>query len=490
MPEALRVLPYLLVPVLALLFLNLRLSRKLRYPHDLLKADDRKGAASFLFRTFRLYHDVLLDALIAAVVAFAIFPPARPRAAAVVIDGSRAMLSGFGEHRPLAQALRRLRDDPALREAEPFLLTFDAATSGSRLRPIRSYVAEDVDSAIQALRRDFDFFSLDYGALAELREKGYGDITLLTDQLRVKGEGFRTVPLGFAVTFAAYPSAARFDRASGTWLIALVETGPRAALSVSAWDRGKGAFLRLAPGRFALEEGVAGRVVRLPAPGLYLLSLKGPYGLDDIDLPLRLPSSELSMEASGPFSERMRSVFPETEASARVDASLVDEGFAPATGSRALVSARVREEGTRVLDPARTGGALVAVGSRPGVDLTLGPSSVANEELVLAYDHFLSQRPLAFSDASRSDSKELIPVGTAYLANERPMPLPRLPQPSQFFETRPLDQVVLPPPASARWPWLVALACLSLLKLWSWARLTGKPLFLRDQAVSEGRTSV
>ena len=55
MPEPLRLLPFLLVPVVALLFLNLRLSRQLRYPHDLLKSADRCGLASFLFRHFRTY---------------------------------------------------------------------------------------------------------------------------------------------------------------------------------------------------------------------------------------------------------------------------------------------------------------------------------------------------------------------------------------------------------------------------------------------------
>ena len=57
------------LPVLALLFLNLRLSRRLRYPHDLLAAEERRGLASFLFRNLRTYYDVLLDALIALVLA-------------------------------------------------------------------------------------------------------------------------------------------------------------------------------------------------------------------------------------------------------------------------------------------------------------------------------------------------------------------------------------------------------------------------------------
>ena len=480
MLEPLRLLPFLLVPVLALLFLNLRLSRKLRYPHDLLKAEDRRGMASFLFRSFRTYYDVLLDGMIALALVFTIAPPHRHRSAAVVLDGSRSMLGGFFEVRPIEKALRRILTDPDLKGAEPFALVFDAKTARTRLVPIRSYLGADVEASILRLREDFDFFAPDYAQLLELREQGYGEITLLTDQLRVKPEGFQAIELGFAVNFAAYPTSVRFDRASEAWLVTLVESGQRVPMILSIWDKGAGAFTKLPLGRYAIDEGTAGRIVRFPAPGLYLLSFRGPFGLDDIDLPLLLPSRAISATAAGPFSQRMLSVFPDIDRSSPPSIVLADHGAKVPAGIRSVTTALVPESGHHMVDPARTGGALLAVGSVSGTDFALGPSSLKNEDLVLVYDAFLSHRPPAFLTSPPASTRGLIPAGTAYLAQSGPDLVPLLPPVSQFFEKRPEQRLLLPPPVSWRWPWVLLLALLAALKLILWVRLTGKPLMARD----------
>lgn len=478
MPEALRLLPFLLVPVLALLFLNLRLSRKLRYPHDLLAAEERRGLASFLFRNLRTYYDVLLDALIAVILAFALWPPRMQRPAAVVIDGSRAMLAGFAEDRPILKALKRIRTDPGLKGAEPFLLAFDPKTSATKVLPIGAFLKDlDAEEAIRRLRGGFDFASPDDAALAELRQRGYGDITLLTDQLRVRPVGFRAIELGFAVTFAVYPTAVRFDRAAESWLVALAEAGPRASLTVSRWDPATEAFTRLPSGRYAVEDGAAGRLVRFSAPGLYLLSFRGPYGLDDIDLPLRLPERAIEASAAGPFSERMLSIFPDVERSGRPGRVLRDQTV-PGT-SDALVTALVPGPEHGVLDPARTGGSLIAADSLPGVELALGPASRANEDLVLAYESRLSDRPESFLNAPPPGVEETRPLGTAHLARKAGAWIPVIPPASQSFERRPGQTLVLPPPTSPRWPWGLALGALAALKLVLWKRFTGKPVLAR-----------
>ena len=474
----LELLPFLLVPVAALLFLNLHLSRKLRYPHDLLKAEARRGPASFLFRRFRTYYDVLLDGAIAVVLAFAIAPPRGPRPAAVVIDGSRAMTSGFADERPLLKALKRLRSDPALKGAEPFLLALDPRTAETRLVPIRKLIeGADAEEAVRRLREACDFFAPDYAKLGELRRQGYGEITLLTDQRWVEPVGFRSVELGIAVPFAAFPSGVRYDRASGSWLVALAEQGYRAALGVSGWDREGARFARISRDRYAIEEGVAGRVVRFAAPGLYLLSLKGPYGLDDIDLPVLLAPHQATAVAKGPFSERMLSVFPGADGTAPPSVALVDRGFQAPGGARRVVTALLDKDGPLVLDPAATGGALLAVGRFSGAGFALGPSSLENEDLVLAYASILADKEPPFLTEPPSGAKRLFPVGSAYLS-DRGQPL--VPPPSQFFETRPGARIVLPPPGVGRWPWAALLAILAAVKLVAWTRLTGKSLLVRD----------
>lgn len=114
-----------------------------------------------------------------------------------------------------------------------------------------------------------------------------------------------------AVTFAAHPSGVRFDRASGSWRVTLAESSHHAPLGVSIWDKSEQRFLRLPPDRYAIEQGLSGRVVRFSAPGLYLLSLRGPFGLEDIDLPVLLRPRRVAAVAAGAFSERMFSIFPE-----------------------------------------------------------------------------------------------------------------------------------------------------------------------------------
>jgi hypothetical protein len=481
MPEALLWLPFLLVPVLALLFLNLRLSRKLRYPHDLLRADERRGLGSLLFRNFRTYYDLLLDGLIALVLAFAIAPPPWHRPAAVVIDGSRSMYGGFADARPIAKALKKIQSDPGLKHADPFLLVLDPQARTTRMVPIRSYLTgSGMEEAILHLRDDFDFFAPDYARLSELRQRGYGEITLLTDQLRVKPVGFDAVELGFAVNFAAYPTSVRFDHASETWLVALAENGPRVPLTVSAWDKSVGTFTKLPPDRYGIEEGMAGRIVRLPVPGLYLMSLKGPFGLDDIDLPLLLPARSLGAAADGAFSKRMLSVFPEIDRTLRPSLALVDQGTKAHSGIPVITTRLIPNDGHQLVDPGLTSGALLAAGTAPGGSFAWGPSSLKNEDLVLAYDAFLSNRPPAFQTSVPPGTRALHPVGTAYLAETGSGLVPLLPPASQFFEQRAEQRLLLPPPASWRWPWALLLSLLLALKVYLWVRLTGKSWITRD----------
>lgn len=475
MPE---LLPYLLVPVAALLFLNLHLSRKLRYPHDLLRAETRRGPASFLLRSFRTYYDVLLDGALAVALAFAMGPSRGPRPAAVVIDGSRAMTAGFADDRPLVKALKRLRTDPALRGAEPFLLALDPQTAATRLVPLRRDL-EGVDSegAARRLMETCDFFAPDYGRLADLRRQGYGEVTLLTDQLRVEPVGFRAVELGMAVNFAVFPSGVRYDPGSKSWMVVLAEQGYRVPIGISGWDREGSRFVRVPRDRFSIEEGVAGRVVRFAVPGLYLLSFKGPYGLDDIDLPVLLAPPQARAEARGPFSEKMLSVFPGAEAGTSPALALVDRGTTAPGKGRRIVTALLAADGRQVQDPATTGGALLAVGREAGTDLALGPSSLGNEDLVLVYESILAAQDPPFLTEPPAGARHLFPAGTAYLSDQgRPL----VPPPSQFFETRPVARLVLPRPVPERWPWAALLACLAAVKLLAWAKFTGKSLLARD----------
>jgi hypothetical protein len=107
----------------------------------------------------------------------------------------------------------------------------------------------------------------------------------------------------------------------------------------------------------------------------------------------------------------------------------------------------------------------------------LGPSALENEDLVLAYASILAQTSPPYGTDPEAGQGPLVPLGTAYL---RRSGSPLIPPPAQFFEAGFRPRLLLPPPASVRWPWALLLAALAALKLGVWSRLSGKALVARD----------
>lgn len=482
MLEPLELLPILLAPVAALLFLDLLRSRRLRYPHDLLEPADRRGPASLFFRSLRRRYDVAIDAAIAIALAFALpashYGPARAEGAArgrkpaVVIDCSRSMLAGERGSRPFDIAMRRAAEDPSLEGADAFALAFDPERVSTRLVPI-SHIAksapEDLVAATDALEAELTFFAVDYDAMADLRRRGYGRITLLTDSLGRDAEGFTAVESGFAVSFAAFPSAARYDRASESWIVALAESGPRGAMNVYAWDEDRGRFSRLASTRYAVDDSPGGRSVRFAESGLYLVSLKDPTGGPGIDIPLRFRPRVLPAAAAGPFSERMASVFPFLERSPRPFITFrdADTPSPPDRGVAAtIVTAILPSEGSLILDPALSAGRPIAAAYEKGSDFALGPASIANEDLPLAYDSAIAAiSPPAFLSAVPHGARSLLRAGSAFLARTAMGLEPIATPASEFFEPRGGAPIYLPPISPKRLAWALILAALAASKL-------------------------
>ncbi|HOX47711.1 MAG TPA: hypothetical protein PLG14_00890 [Spirochaetales bacterium] len=516
MPSALATFLLLLAPVAAMLFLNLRLSRRLSYPHELLEEERRRGPAAFLFRALRAYWDLVLDAALALAVALALAGGGAPRDGAeprgrpaLVVDCSRSMLAGRPGSRPLDLAMRRLAEDESLRKAEPFALAFDPRTARTRLVPLRRLLSGvEGGGAAARLEGELAFLAVDYGELAALRRRGFGRITLLTDALPFRTEGFEAVELGFPdpasgeSEFAAYPSSARHDRASGSWLVALVEAGRRGDLSVKAWRAPSGPFERLAPSRYGVEEGPAGRILRFSSPGLYLVSLPGPYGEAGADFALELASPATAASAEGPFSSRVLAAFPYLAASEKPELALVDEGgkgagAAARAGGPRLVSTRLApEDGRLVLSPALAGGRLIAAGAEPEAPgfapapasggrararrFVLGPAALANEDLPLAYDGaILAGAEPPFLDSTRPGEGRIEAAMGAYLLRSGDSLRPLAPPPSEYFAPARDGVLRLPPPPPPRLLWSAVLGLLSAAKLLAWRKSTGKRLLAR-----------
>ncbi|HOX32746.1 MAG TPA: hypothetical protein PLB91_10465 [Spirochaetales bacterium] len=501
MLESLELAPLLLAPVAALLFLSFLRSRKLSYPHELLDPEARRGRASLLPRSFRGRYDILADAAIALALALALpssTPVAGPRGAgggsALVLDCSLSMLRGEPGSRPLDLALERLLSAAATGaegEAEAFALAFDPGLARTRLYPLAelspSYAsrrpgakaAAGAGRIAEELEARLCFFALDYRALAELGRRGFGSIVLLTDSLGRRAEGIGLVELGFGPGPSAYPSAARYDRASGAWVAALAEAGPRGEVLAFSLDPASGRLSDLPPSRYAIEERPAGRILRFAEAGFYVVALRGPEPGQGADLAFRFSPATIACAASGPFSERMASVFPFLERAGAASLALADLGYPRPRAARSLVSAILPEDGGLLLDPALSGGRPVAAGLAPGADFALGPSSLANEDLALAYYNAIASlgRPafLAWPELGsgpRGGVPRLSRLGSILLAHGPEGPEPLLPPAAESFEPRGGPPLSIAPAAPRRWPWALLLAALAAAKLSAWALLS------------------
>lgn len=285
MASVLAIFLALLVPVVALLFMNLRFARKLEYPHHLLGAADRSGPAAFLFRSFRTYYDILLDAFVALVLALAIAGelglspglPFKPKKEAIVIDCSASMLLGRNGNRPLDLAMAWLErigvaeedegggmggregghesdkaGDRAVGSAqrgvrtEVYALAFDPRQGRSRLVRLASLVrGASGEVAVTRLVENLAFFGVDYGDISRLREEGYGKITFLTDGLSPEICGIETVRFGGQTLVGRKPNegiglgSGSFGGAAGAGADAVFSAWPASI----RFDREKGNWL-------------------------------------------------------------------------------------------------------------------------------------------------------------------------------------------------------------------------------------------------------
>jgi len=378
MASVLAIFLALLVPVFALLFLNLRFSRKLDYSHHLVEAANRSGPAAFLFRSFRTYYDILIDAFIAFVLAMAIAGelglqagfPFRPGKEAVVVDCSASMLLGRNGSRPLDLAIAWLDkagatgDDVAgsagdgnsggsagtgsagrRKKPEVFALSFDPRRGQSRLIRLEALVrGASGDVAVTRLVENLPFLGVEYGAVSRLGEKGYGKITFLTDGLspgirgiemvrlggqtpNLRGADGATTPASVEETlFSAWPSSIRFDREKGDWLAAFVQSLPPSSIGLERWDDARAVFARLDAETYRIESRDYGWAFRIPQPGLYRATVIGPSGEGPLDFAFRLVEARRAGLASGPFSEAMMSVFPLVEKAPRPSLLFLDRG--------------------------------------------------------------------------------------------------------------------------------------------------------------------
>ena len=459
--SALGPIAWLLVPVIALLFVALRLRRRLVYPHELLA--DRSGArpTALLLRMMRLYFDTALDAICAVVVGLALagYPrPAADKGPVVVMDASASMLAGMRGDRPLDEAARLAlsyysQDEAGARRTRLFALGWDPTRRRHSLTD-RSALLETAKSPQElaaGLESSESFMSVDYALLAGLARRGYGEVTLLTDDASVEGLGVEIVRLGAKPPRYLLLATAAWDRGSGKSVARFVAAG--GAEPDSLWRLGPGgAAARAKPEDYEIRRSPSGFELALARPGPWAVRWDGRL------LPFVAPGPPEPLRARGTMAERVVTGLKPIGGATGRGVMVVDRGGAGRPGSLSVAAAR---DESWLLPPRTTLGALVASGLDRRADLALGPAAFASAEAATPF--WLaraSSTPTA--DGATGDSRPTR-VGDGYLYPDETVVTP---PPGEYAPTGRRVVAAAGSPPERRVAVALALALLYGLKAW------------------------
>lgn len=480
MPDPLLLL-CLLLPVAALLFLNLRTFRRIAYPHHLLQPEGRRARTAFLFGAFRTHSDVLFDAFLALCLAWALSPlPPGAVGKAVVVDASASMLVGKPGKRPLDRAMDRLGSDPALKGVPAFALGSDPSGGPSRLYGLKPPVpGSDPSQAAHEVEARVPFLGFDPRGLSGLARRGYGRVILLSDRASLRGRGLETIELApDEEGLGVYPSRLAWEAEAKVFEVSFAATAEPEDLRLSVYSPSAGVFLALKPEAVEIESFRGGWVFRFQKPGIYRLDIVRRPGEAATSLAFRLLDPARPAATRGAFSDLVARAFPLLVPAPRPKvllADLPDPGLpryareARARGGFVLGTWLPRRGADLYLDPGLTGArpilsglpALADPGSGRDVDLglSLGPESLANEDLPLAYDGiFQSRLPPPFLTGIPRSARRPRSIDGILFTEDALGLLPLNPPPQEFFLPQATADPGLGLPERQRWPWALLMA--------------------------------
>jgi len=462
----------LLVPVILLLFVALRLRKRLRYPHELLLPRDAARPLAALLRSMRLYYDTVIDAACAVIVGLALagYPqPAPRRGPATILDCSLSMLSGMRGDRPLDEAARLLLSDDALRDSTLFALGWDPVKREHRLADL-SKSLENSSSPQQlalALESSEAFLSADFSLVQELTRRGYGQLTLITDDSAVEGVGVEIRPLTAKSPEYLLPASAMWDEDRQRSVVRFVGAGGAAITAL--WQvADDGGLSRAKPEDYTILPGPSGFELWFEEAGLWAVQWEGRI------LPFEAPGPPSPISAQGEFSGRLVAALgpigngtgPGTGSAASSDRGvMVRDG--KAAGEKGFLSVTWAEKEPAVLPPRLTLGSVVAAGVDRRTDLPLGTAALASPETAIpfwvaraAYGAGLESGPSPRSQSVRVGDGFLYPARGSQRASLT------VPPPGEYAPSGRRVIVTAGTPPDRRLVVALALAALFGLKTW------------------------
>jgi hypothetical protein len=380
----------LLVPVVLLLFVALRLRKRLRYPHDLLSPRNDSRPMAALLRSLRLYYDTAIDATCAVIIGLALsgYPePAARRGPATILDCSLSMISGMRGDRPLDEAARLILSDESLRGSTLFALGWDPVKREHRLLDLTKTLegSESPQDLVLALESSEAFLSADFSLVQELTRRGYGNLTLLTDDGSVEGIGVTVRTLTAKPPKYLLPASAAWDEDRQRSVVRFVTAGGAAITAL--WElAGDGSLSRAKPEDYTILPGPSGFELWFAEAGLWAVQWR------DRILPFEAPGRPAPISAHGAFSERLVAALGPIGEDGGASAGSTygrDEGVVVRDGKAAgesggLSVSRVQKD-PAVLPPRLTLGAVVAAGIDRRADLPLGAAALASPEAAIPF---------------------------------------------------------------------------------------------------------
>jgi hypothetical protein len=309
---------FLLIPIVLILIVRLKRRRRVVYSHTFLLTFRDEKLLDSLLRTFRIYHDVLFDLLIALVLALFLAQIVRfaPGGTAVCLDGSYSMVRGEQPHALDRAVSRALEIGAEEKRVRLFLLAWDRRAGDSRvlrLKPPR-LPAETGQTAreaalsayVERLRRSYTFFNIDHSRLQDLFDRGFQRVVFITDSFPAQRTNLEVVEVGSADSGFFYPSSVTYDFSAATFQILLHRSDYPGPIAVLRYDEQLRTFKvfpatqqRIPGSNLELVEVAEGGLYRILAPGLdYIYSLR---------VPVRI------VNTSGPHSRILAEVIPQLE---------------------------------------------------------------------------------------------------------------------------------------------------------------------------------
>lgn len=467
---------FLSVPVLMLLFVLFRLRLRVVYPHDLLLAKTRSKNAELLFRSLRLYFDIIIDALCAIVIASAIvgWPIAKPKGRAVVLDCSRSMLSGYRGDRPLDLACEDL-----LEKYKDGYKLYILGTEPHSLKPAlmkankqERYAAEHGPAALAMAIEDNRLFLQSEPELLKKLSR-YKSITFLTDSFAQSASGLEVVQYGKREQSLLYPLRAYKE---GPWYkrLWLSKSGavPEILYRVEA-----DLHLEVLPeSDYSIEKVPEGFILGVKDFAVFVLSWHGA------SMPFSSAMLMPELKAEGALPEKAKGIIEPWLSSAfeRSDKSILLSDKKP--GKKSFMLSYVDID-PLVLDPINSLGRVVAGAYKKKANFSVGPAGLASGETAFGMVASLLQKAGTKKELSPSIARDnWLALGEGYVyPGKNGAEIIRAPA-SEYWPSDSDNSITIPPAGYNRLPALISLLFLLALKLGlSYAFRSGKIKLLRQK---------